>query len=657
MAAIAKAAEVMAELFQGREGSCAIKIMQNGKKSFITYRDKSGADIPLTAELCEKHLNGELSLGSYPLDLNNNVKWAAVDFDGKKGNALDDAVGVKNKLEGAGLICWLERSQSGQGIHLWVFFDKKLPARVVRTVLAPHIPEFFIPVEKRQTSYDRVFPNQDESQGGYGNLCALPLNGIDLLKEGKTAFIDNTGNALSNQSDTLVLAGESLNRSEVIQEQSKKVKLLVPPRKSLPILTAVPGGTKLLAPQGCAWLRSAFKRAATLSEPEWYQALCQFAKVEQGDVLAHRFSQPYAGYSAAETQKKFDQAKEANLPMSCESIWETFGDCGKRCEHLGVKHPWKLATIPLHKLDEGNKGKIHDAKDAADAGMSIIRAVASGKRQGFAWGYDLLDDYTELRPRNLIIVAARQGMGKTAVMIDASVRGAERGVPQYIFSIEMGYEELSLRYMARLSGIDQTILVTGKVGKEDMNRLQDTYDKFITLPIYIDDSTRELDRMLDNAGELTYKNGTGVIWVDYLQLVRKKNGETKKDAVDRFVDGYKAMSKIIDSPVVALAQLNRGEEFAEGDDDLDSWLKDSGDIEQTADVIHYIRGQRGPGTIDRRWRLHKERHRSSGHNFRFLLHQGIFKYESAGFWNKRPTDDFDSSTDTHVKEPFLGHLG
>lgn len=645
-------AEVMSELFQGREGSCAIKIMQQGRKSYITYRDKSGQDLPLTPELCEKHLKGEISLGSYPLDQNDQVKWAAADFDGKKGNALQDATVIKQKLEGVGLICWLERSQSGNGIHLWIFFDKKLSAKYVRAALAPHIPEFFIPLEKRQSSFDRLFPNQNESMGGYGNLCALPLNG-ELVKEGKTAFIDSNGNTLDDQRSVLIKISESLNRSEILEEQGKKVAASIPPRKHIPTAQAVPGGTKLLAPQGCAWLRDAMKRADHLSEPEWYAAICQFAKVENGEILAHRFSEPYKGYSYDETQKKFEQAKEANLPMSCESVWERFGDCGKRCGHLGVKHPWQIAATPLYKLDEGNKGKIHDSKDLAEAGTKIIREIASGKRQGFAWGYDLLDDYTELRPRNLVIVAARQGMGKTAVMIDASTRMAERGIPQYMFSIEMGYEELSLRYIARLSGIDQTILVTGKVGKADESTIHAATERLKSLPIYIDDSTRELDRMLDNAGELTYTHGTGVIWVDYLQLVRKKGAETKKDAVDRFVDGYKQMSKIIDSPVVALAQLNRGEEFAEGDDDLDSWLKDSGDIEQTADVIHYIRGQRGPGVIERRWRLHKERHRSSGYNFKFMLHQGIFKYEPVGFWNKRAVVEemFDETTDN-----FMGNI-
>ena len=650
-----KTIEKFVDLFTGREDSCAIKITLDGKKMYVPFRDSGGKDIALTTDIAKRHLNGEISLGSYPLDRKNNVRWASVDFDGKKGDALNEAVEVLQALQKKGLIPWLERSQSGNGVHLWIFFDGEVPAESIRGVLSSVIPEFSTPPEARKTSYDRVFPNQNSARGGYGNLCALPLNGKELVSKGLTAFIDEKGNPFENQSQTIDNIYELRNKPEIVQRESAKIPKASYSRKALPVMNAVPGGTKLMAPQGCAWLRDAYKRADHLSEPEWYAALCQFAKVEQGDVLAHRFSQPYKGYSETETQKKIDHAKEENKPMSCQTIWERFGDCGKRCGHLGVNHPWELAKIPLYKLDEGNKGKIYSASEVGQAGLSLIKTIADGERMGFSWGYDLLDDHTELRPRNFVVVAARQGMGKTAVMIDASVNGASRGIPQYVFSMEMGYEELALRYIARISGVSQTQLVTGRCGKEEMVQVEAAVQTFDGFPVFVDDSTSDLDRMLDNAGELIYKHGKGVIWVDYLQLVRKRQGESKKEAVDRMVAGYKLMSKILDSPVVALAQLNRSEEWAgDDDDDLDSWLKDSGDIEQTADVIHYLRGKKGPGSIERRWRLHKERHRASGINFRFVLHQGIFKFESMGYFHKQAVSEGEYSGDEPQEEVFGG---
>ena len=632
-------AEIMVDLFEGKSGSYAIKSVIDEKKIYVPHRGSDGKDYPFTAEICKKHLKGQISIGGYPIDEQDNVKWVTLDFDGKKGDPLNDSLACKKIIEETlGLVCWLERSQSGKGVHLWAFFDKKVSAAKVRAILEGVLPGVTSRKLEKYPSFDMMFPNQDTAFGGYGNLCGFPLNGPDLIKEGKTAFLqEKNGKPYENQSGILEEIFSKRNKAEIIDELAKVIKITPKGKRNLPVLQQIPGGMKLLAPQGCAWLRDAYNRGKELNEPEWYQSLVQFSKVENGELLAHRFSEMYPGYNHDKTQDKFEHAKKDGIPMNCETIWATFGDCGKRCAHLGVKHPWELAKVPLAKLEEANKGKVYSAKEISEASLQIIKEISEGKRIGFAWGYDLLDDYTELRPKNLVVVAARQGMGKTAVMIDASIRGAERGIPQYLLSMEMSYEELSLRFLARLSGIGNTIITTGKLGKAEMPIINEAAQKLSTLPLFVDDSTRDLDKMLDNVGELVYKYGKGCVWVDYLQLVGKKGRETKKEAVDRVVAGYKQMAKIIDVPVITLAQLGRSEETYEGEDDLDSWLKDSGEIEQTADVIHYLRGPRGPGKIERRWRLHKERHRESGFNFKFNFNQGIFKLDPEGFWNKRVT--------------------
>jgi hypothetical protein len=99
------------------------------------------------------------------------------------------------------------------------------------------------------------------------------------------------------------------------------------------------------------------------------------------------------------------------------------------------------------------------------------------------------------------------------------------------------------------------------------------------------------------------------------------------------------MARILKSPLIALAQLNRSEETFEGDEDLDSFLKDSGNIEQDTDTIHYLRGSIKPGVVTRKWRLHKDRNRASGLNFKFLLHQGVFRFEPVGDWTPHADSD------------------
>lgn len=640
--------ETFYKLFAGRTSAYAIKTLRkDGSKVFVPHRDREGHDLSFTQDVCWSHLIGKKSVGGYPLDEDDKVIWAAVDFDGKRGDVFKDSLTVKKTLaEKAGIISWREISQSGKGIHLWIFFDDKIQAKIVRHVIGEFIPEFYVGIDQRATSLDRLFPNQDKIMGGYGNLCALPLNGKKLTEQGKTVFIDDENKPFEDQKQILQKIYDSRNKPIVLLELAKTIKPKERFGTSTTVSNLVPGGIKLLSPAGCAWLRSAYERSEELSEPEWREALVQFSKVEGGAHLAQKFSEPYKDYDPEDVKTKFEGIVAKNPPpQRCETIWKNFGDCGKRCAHLKVHHPWELAKVPLTMLQKEGKGKIYSVRELVPKLKDSVQEVLSGKRTGFAWGYPPLDDATELRPRNLIVVAARQGMGKSGVMIDVSYMGAKIGIPQFIFSREMAHEELMFRYLARSSEIDHSVITTGRLGKIDVERLEEHYTELEQLPIYIDDSTTHLDKMLDNAGELIYKYGHGPIWVDYLQLIRKENGESKKEAVDRAVDAYKEMAKILEVPVVALAQLNRSEEFAEGDDDLDSWLKDSGDIEQTSDVIHYLRGPRGPGIIERRWRLHKERHRASGINFKFLLNQGIFRYDAQGFWRNLPLSDEDIEDD------------
>ncbi len=643
--------KAMMELFRGRGNSYAIKIpKKDGGKLFIPHRDPvTHQDYLLTEQVMNDHLEGKISIGIYPIDQDDTVHWAAVDFDGKRGEPLKDATVVKKLFaERFGIISWLEASQSGKGIHLWVFFNQPIPARTVRKILGTCIPEFYERGEK-QTSFDRLFPVQDSAGGAYGNLCALPLNGPDLVKNGRTAFLTENGKIAELQSELILEMYASRNDVAVLREASKKLpELKTYKAKQLSTVQQIPGGTKLLCPQGCAWLRNCKERSQTLEYPEWYAALTQFAKVEDGELLAHRFSEDNTGYSAAGTAKQFEQAKKADKPLLCTTIWEKFGDCGKRCEHLGVKAPWQLAKVPLAKLDVGNKGKVYSGSEIADMSIDLTKEIAEGKKIGFTWGYDVLDDATELRPGNLIVVAARRSMGKTAWMVDVAASSIQRQDTPLIFSIEMSVLELGMRFLANISGVDHTLITTGKLDENQWKEVLKAKDILDQTPLFIDDSTRDLDRMLDNAGEFVYRHGKGPIWVDYLQLVKRSGNESKKEAVDRALDAYKQMAKILEVPVISLAQMNRSEEMSESDVDLDQWLKDSGDIEQTSDVILYIRGPRGPGTIARKISLHKDRHRAGGSVFSFNLEQSLFRFSSARKWE--PQDETDENILFNLQE-------
>ncbi|MCG2612789.1 hypothetical protein LZZ85_00800 [Terrimonas sp. NA20] len=155
--------------------------------TFQNYTDKSF--LPLTDDQIIKHLNGEHFIGIYPL-LQDNTSWfIAADFD--EGNWSSAALQFIRKCGEHNLPAYLERSRSGNGGHVWIFFDKPVSAYKSRKlILSLLISSGAVSAFDKNTSFDRLFPNQDQLSGkGFGNLIALPLNGT-AAQQGNTCFLD-----------------------------------------------------------------------------------------------------------------------------------------------------------------------------------------------------------------------------------------------------------------------------------------------------------------------------------------------------------------------------------------------------------------------------------------------------------------------------------
>ncbi len=155
--------------------------------TFQDYPDKSY--LPLTETQIEKHLQGVHFAGVYPL-LRDNTSWfIAADFD--EGDWFSSAGKFITACADAGISAYLERSRSGNGAHVWIFFDTPIPAYKSRkAILSLLISSGVVSAFDKNSSFDRLFPNQDTLSGkGLGNLIALPLHGISL-QQGNTCFID-----------------------------------------------------------------------------------------------------------------------------------------------------------------------------------------------------------------------------------------------------------------------------------------------------------------------------------------------------------------------------------------------------------------------------------------------------------------------------------
>jgi replicative DNA helicase len=219
---------------------------------------------------------------------------------------------------------------------------------------------------------------------------------------------------------------------------------------------------------------------------------------------------------------------------------------------------------------------------------------------GLATNFYQFDRMTSgLQKGELIIIAARPSMGKTALAINIAQNAAVyHAATVAVFSLEMSKESLLRRMLASQARVDQRRLQTGFLGREDQGKLQDALGQLVDSRIYIDDSAglslaemrAKARRLKQNAG------GLDLVLVDYLQLMTatlpaagaRKGYENRVQEVSAISRGLKAMAKELQVPVIALSQLSRGNEKRDDKRPLLSDLRESGSIEQDADVVAFI---------------------------------------------------------------------
>jgi len=211
---------------------------------------------------------------------------------------------------------------------------------------------------------------------------------------------------------------------------------------------------------------------------------------------------------------------------------------------------------------------------------------------GVSTGFNDLDNKTSgLQPSDLIIIAGRPSMGKTAFAMNIVEQAAiKEKLAVGVFSMEMPAEQLTMRMLSSLGRIDQHKVRTGKLADDDWPRLTSALELLNTTEIYIDDTPAMTPTELRaRCRRLKREKNLGLVVVDYLQLMEvpgsKENRATEISEISR---GLKALAKEIRVPLVALSQLNRSLEQRQDKRPVMSDLRESGAIEQDADVILFI---------------------------------------------------------------------
>jgi replicative DNA helicase len=213
---------------------------------------------------------------------------------------------------------------------------------------------------------------------------------------------------------------------------------------------------------------------------------------------------------------------------------------------------------------------------------------------GVPTGFYDLDRLTSgFQAGDLIVLAARPSMGKTALAINIAEHVAlNEGLPVAVFSMEMGAAQLAVRVVGSIGRIDQRHLRTGKLTDDEWPRLTEAIERLRAVSLYIDESAGLTSAQLRaNARRLARKCGKlGLIVVDYLQLMSgtDSDGENRATELGEISRGLKTLAKELQCPVIALSQLNRSVESRPDKRPMMSDLRESGAIEQDADIIMFI---------------------------------------------------------------------
>lgn len=288
-----------------------------------------------------------------------------------------------------------------------------------------------------------------------------------------------------------------------------------------------------------------------------------------------------------------DESKKRNLASSLKEIEKKLQG--------GVSNPETLIDLGISMLSEiketeGDVG-FEALSDILKKNINEIALSRSGEtnRKIILSGFKHLDKIIGgFRPGTLNIIAARPGMGKTALVINIATNVALfKNTPVNIFSLEMSKSEIGNRILAsKANSVTASKIQRAKISDEEFSKIKNAYKNLSALPIYIDDrSSVNPVSMLSKLKELKSQGRLGLVIVDYLQLMdsvsRGSNGSRQQEISD-ISRSLKVLAKDMDVPVIALSQLSRGAEKRDDHTPVLSDLRDSGAIEQDADSVIFI---------------------------------------------------------------------
>ncbi len=254
----------------------------------------------------------------------------------------------------------------------------------------------------------------------------------------------------------------------------------------------------------------------------------------------------------------------------------------------------KTEKSMLNISNQNTGSGFRNVADILDTHMQMVetRSQTDGVVTGLSTGFVGLDKITTgLHEDNLIILAARPAMGKTALALNiAQYIAVKEKKPVAIFSLEMGAESLIERMLAAEGMVEGYHLKTGNLSVEEWSRLVHAQGNLYDVPIFVDDTAGiRISEIRSKARKLAQEmGGLGVIIIDYLQLITGPKGENRQQIVSEISRELKILAKDLKVPVIALSQLSRAVEQRQDKRPMLADLRESGSIEQDADIVAFL---------------------------------------------------------------------
>jgi len=302
-----------------------------------------------------------------------------------------------------------------------------------------------------------------------------------------------------------------------------------------------------------------------------------------GKILDSVPSSANVAYYAGIVKDK--QLLRETIAAASEILADAFDESGETSEKLDEAERRIFAVT-----DKRISGNAVPVKDLVTRAYELIEKRDGKLVTGLATGYHELDDKTcGLQNGEMIIIAGRPSMGKTSIALNMAEHiGAIDRLPVAIFSLEMGRQQLAERFLCSIGEIDAQKVRKGMLSTEDYEKLQRACAELYEAPIYIDDtSTLTPLELRAKSRRLKSLYDIRCVMVDYLQLMHVGSGkvESRQQEITTISRYLKALARELNIPVVVMSQLNRSPEGREGHKPRMSDLRESGSIEQDADVV------------------------------------------------------------------------